>query len=202
MLLRARAESLRPAYEFFFSKEDEKKVEKFLKDNAVIEKDFLVGVNLGGNWLPKRWPVSRWAALIDRLIGELGLKVIITGSDSDAALIKEAKGLMKQKPIVAAGEFTLKQFGALSRRLDLFITADTGPLHIANASGAKKIITLFGPTDPAVTGPYPQGNAVILKKDVGCKIPCYKVDCKDNRCMAAITPEEVLGQVKLILGKP
>ncbi len=186
--------------EFFFSKEDEKRAEKFLENQAIIEKDFVAGVNLGGNWLPKRWPVSHWAALIDRLIGELGLKVIITGSDSDAALIKEAQGLMKQQPIVAAGVFSLKQFGVLCKSLDLFITADTGPLHIANASGAKKIIALFGPTDPAVTGPYPQENAIILKKDIGCKIPCYQVDCKNNRCMAAITPEEVLKQVKVIAG--
>lgn len=188
--------------EFFFSKEDEKNVEKFLKDNAIIEKDFIAGVNLGGNWLPKRWPVSYWAVLIDRLIGELGLKVIITGSDSDLDLVSQARVLIKRQPIVAAGMFSLKQFGALCKRLDLFITADTGPLHIANAVGAKKIIALFGPTDPLITGPYPQENVVILKKDIGCKIPCYKVDCKDNRCMAAIQPEEVLKQVKLIVAIP
>ncbi len=187
--------------EFFFSKEDEKRVEEFLEKQAITEKDFVVGINLGGNWLPKRWPVSHWAALIDRMIGELGLKVIITGSDSDAALINEAMDLTKHQPIVVAGVFSLKQFGVLCKRLDLFITVDTGPLHIANASGAKKIIALFGPTDPAVTGPYPQENAVILKKDVGCKIPCYTVDCKDNRCMAAITPREVLEQVKLIIAE-
>ncbi len=187
--------------EFFFSEEDEKTVEKFLKDNAIIEKDFVVGVNLGGNWLPKRWPVSHWAMLIDRLIAELELKVIITGGDTDAVLVKEAQGLMEQQPIVASGVFGLKQFGALCKRLDLFITADTGPLHIANASGVKKVIALFGPTDPAITGPYPQEKTIILKKDIGCKIPCYKVDCKENRCMAAITPEEVLKQVKLIIAE-
>ncbi|MDP3732674.1 MAG: glycosyltransferase family 9 protein, partial [Candidatus Omnitrophota bacterium] len=84
------------------------------------------------------------------------------------------------------------------KRLDLFITADTGPLHIANAAGTKRIIALFGPTSPEITGPYPLKNTVILSKDVGCKVPCYVVNCKDNRCMKAITPEEVIKEIKQI----
>jgi heptosyltransferase-1/heptosyltransferase-2 len=103
---------------------------------------------------------------------------------------------MKEKPIIATGLFSLKQLGALCQRLDLFITADTGPLHIANTVGAKKIIALFGPTSPNITGPYPQKNVVILHKDAGCKIPCYALDCKDNRCMKAISVEDVLNAIR------
>jgi heptosyltransferase-1/heptosyltransferase-2 len=86
--------------------------------------------------------------------------------------------------------------GTLAKRADLFITADTGPLHIANAVKAKKIIALFGPTSIEITGPYPADNVVILQKNVGCKIPCYIVDCKDNRCMKAITSNDVLAEVR------
>jgi len=64
--------------------------------------------------------------------------------------------------------------------------------------GAKKIIALFGPTSLITTSPYPIDNVIILKKDVGCKIPCYVVNCKDNRCMKATTPEEVLKEIKRI----
>jgi ADP-heptose:LPS heptosyltransferase len=112
-------------------------------------------------------------------------------------LADKIREMMKETGVSSCGVLSLKQLGALCKRLDLFITADSGPLHIANASGAKRIIALFGPTDPLITGPYPASNLTILQKKIGCKIPCYAVDCKDNRCMKAITPEDVLAQLKL-----
>ena len=182
--------------EFFIGEQDLKFVEGFLNKNLIDKNDFLVGINPGGNWLPKRWPKEYWGRLSDSLINKFAAKVIITGSTYDVMLAKEIQSLMKEKPIVTCGLFSLKQLGALCKRLDLFITADTGPLHIANTVGAKRIIALFGPTSTYITGPYPLKNVVILQKDVGCKIPCYVVDCRDNRCMKAITPEEVLAQFK------
>ena len=102
---------------------------------------------------------------------------------------------MKQEPILACGILNLKQLGALCKRVDVFITADTGPLHIATAVGAKNIIALFGPTLPEITGPYPLKNVTVFKKQTNCKLPCYNAYCKDFRCMKAITPEEVLQRV-------
>lgn len=181
--------------EFFISEQDLKFVEDFLDKESISKNDFLVAINPGGNWFPKRWPKEYWASLADKLISEFGAKVIITGSVSDIGLVKEIKNLMKEKPIISCGIFNLTQLGALSKRLDLFITADTGPLHIANSIGTKKIIALFGPTSPKITGPYPLKNVIILSKDIGCKIPCYVVDCKDSRCMKAITVDDVIDTV-------
>jgi lipopolysaccharide heptosyltransferase II len=184
--------------ELYVSEKDKEFIDKFLNDKTVDKNDFLVGINPGGNWLPKRWLTHYWARLSDRLITELGYKVIITGSTSDIALVREIENLMLKKPIVATALLNINQLAALCKRLDLFITADTGPLHIANAVGLKRIIALFGPTSPHITGPYPSNNVVILSKDVGCKIPCYIKFCKDNRCMKAITPDEVIEKVKLL----
>jgi len=184
--------------EFFIGDEDLKFVADFLDKKSIDKNDFLVGINPGGNWFPKRWPREYWAILADSLIAQFGAKVIITGSYSDESLVKEIKNLMREEPIIACGVFNLKQLGALCKRVDLFITADSGPLHIANASGAKKIIAFFGPTHPLITGPYPEKNVIILSKDVGCKVPCYVVHCKDNRCMKVITPDEVIEQIKLL----
>lgn len=182
--------------EFFFSEEDSKFVRDFLNKNGVNKDDFLVAINPGGNWLAKRWPKEYWANLADRLIREFGSRLIITGGYHDMPLIKEIAGLMKENPVIACGIFNLKQLGALCKCVSLFITADTGPLHIADSVGAKSIIALFGPTSPDITGPFFRKNAVILQKDAGCRIPCYVINCKDNRCMKAITPEEVLKEVK------
>lgn len=185
--------------EFFVEEKDREFVKEFLKNNSITDKDLMAVINPGGNWLPKRWPQGHWAKLADRLIGELGAKVIITGSHHDLSLAAHLKQAMAEQPLIACGLFNIKQLAALAARADLFITADTGPLHIANAVGAKRIIALFGPTSPEVTGPYPCKNVTILHKDVGCQIPCYEVNCKDNRCMKVITVDEVIEKVNLTL---
>lgn len=182
--------------EFVVSEEDSKFVDDFLAKNLIAKDDFIVLMNPGGNWGPKRWPREYWAALADKLIGDLGAKVIITGSAQDLSLAMHIRQNMKEKPFTACGKLNIKQLGALTQKADFFITADTGPLHIANASGAENIIALFGPTSPEITGPYPQKNIHILSRDVGCTIPCYQVNCRDNRCMKAITPEDVLKEIK------
>ncbi|MDD5692596.1 MAG: glycosyltransferase family 9 protein, partial [Candidatus Omnitrophica bacterium] len=182
--------------DFVFRPEDQEAVDDFLKNNSVTGGDFVVALNPGGNWNPKRWPKDHWARLADKLIGEFKAKVIITGSVADLTLAKQIKELMTEKPLVACGVFNIKQLAALAKRADVFVTGDTGPMHIANAVGAKKIIAIFGPTSREITGPYPATNAVILQKDVGCVIPCYKVHCRDNRCMRAVTAEEVLAEIK------
>ena len=182
--------------EFFIDDKDVKFADEFLNKKSIGKDGFLAAINPGGNWLPKRWPEVNWAILADKLITEFGARVIITGSYTDIFTARKIRDLMKEKPIIASGVFNLKQLGALCKRLDLFITADTGPLHIANALGAKRIIALFGPTSPEITGPYPLKNTAILSKDVGCKIPCYVVRCKDNRCMKAVTPEDVIEKIR------
>lgn len=187
--------------EFFISDEDIKFVEGFLKNQGVTRGDFLVVINPGGNWLPKRWPREYWSQLADKLISFLGAKVIITGSHNDLTLAQHIKDKMEENPLVACGVFNIKQLGALAKRGDVFITADTGPLHIAGALGTKNIIAIFGPTSPQITGPIHLKNVILLQKDVGCKIPCYEVKCKDNRCMKAITPAEVFKQVEDIRNK-
>ncbi|MFA5095868.1 MAG: lipopolysaccharide heptosyltransferase II [Candidatus Omnitrophota bacterium] len=184
--------------EFFISEEDQVYVEKFLEGQGVKKSDFVATLNPGGNWPPKRWPKEYWAELADKLMGDFGARVVISGSAGDVALAENIRKRMIQRPVLACGVFNLKQLGALARRSDLFISADTGPLHIANSVGAKKIIALFGPTSPEVTGPYPLKNVIILQKDVGCRIACYNVDCPDNRCMKAITPGDVLEKINTI----
>ncbi|MCX5700704.1 MAG: lipopolysaccharide heptosyltransferase II [Candidatus Omnitrophica bacterium] len=184
--------------EFFFGNEDLEFVEKFLSKNTVAKEDFVVVLNPGGNWLAKRWPKDHWARLADKLIHDFKAKVVLTGSHNDISLAKHIQDEMVNKPIIACGVFNLKQLGALAKRADIFITADTGPLHIANSVGAKKIIAIFGPTSTLITGPYPVKNVVILQKDVGCVIPCYEVNCKDSRCMKAVTVDDVINQVKLL----
>ncbi|MGA2774506.1 MAG: lipopolysaccharide heptosyltransferase II [Candidatus Omnitrophota bacterium] len=187
--------------EFFITHEDEESVDAFLKKNSIGKGDFIAVLNPGGNWGPKRWPKEYWSELANMLSNGFKAKVILSGAQNDLNLANQIKMAMKERPIIACGVLNLKQLAALAKRAGLFITGDTGPLHIANAVGAKRIIALFGPTDPFLTGPFPANNVIVIRKDVNCKIPCYQVNCKDNRCMKAITPKDVISEVNKILHK-
>ncbi|MEW6171112.1 MAG: lipopolysaccharide heptosyltransferase II [Candidatus Omnitrophota bacterium] len=180
-------------YDFFIPQEAREYINEFLKDK-VTHSDYLIVLNPGGNWPPKRWPIDYFAKLADRLIDELNVKIIITGSVNDLGIAQTISNLMHNKQIILCGKTNLKQLGALFERADLVISADSGPMHIA-ASLGKKLIAIFGPTAPKITGPYNSGNCIVLQKDIGCSVPCFKINCYDNRCMKELSVDDVFNQV-------
>ncbi|HNQ50976.1 MAG TPA: lipopolysaccharide heptosyltransferase II [Candidatus Omnitrophota bacterium] len=179
-----------------FGEQDRREVDEFLRRNAIHVRDVIIGLNPGGNWGPKRWPKENFAALADRLVAEYGAKIIFTGSPEDKTLAEQIRSSMNSGSVSACGALSLKQFAALCPRLSVFISADSGPLHIANAAGTPRIVALFGPTDPRLTGPVPPDRAVIVRKDTGCAIPCYEAGCRDNQCMKAISVDDVCAAVR------
>ena len=70
--------------------------------------------------------------------------------------------------------------------------------YINEFGNPKNIIALFGPTALHITGPYSLSGVRVIQKDTGCVIPCYNLECKDSRCMKAITVEEVLSAIQNI----
>lgn len=185
-------------YEFFPSVEDEGYVESLYSQNKI---DFLLPsiiINPGANWIPKRWPKEFWSGLIAKIKESLNVNIIVTGAEKDKAMAAEIIERGKTPVFNLTGETTLRQLGALMKRARLVISADSGPMHIA-ASVGTKVIALFGPTSPSITGPYPLEQHIIIQKDVGCPIPCYNSDCRDFRCMKAISVEEVFRQVKQLI---
>ncbi len=188
--------------EFFVLPEEERAAGSFLADSGIRPGEKLVGINPGGNWMPKRWPLEHWKTLAAALSGECGCRIVVTGGAQDSSLAREISSAVRGKPVPvsACGRSDIRHFAALSRRFDLFISADSGPLHIANCAGGKgRIIALFGPTDPALTGPRPAHRCDVLRGSCGCKIPCYKTDCADNLCMRSITSQQVLRKALEIL---
>jgi ADP-heptose:LPS heptosyltransferase len=109
---------------------------------------------------------------------------------------------MRTAPIDFAGKTTMKELIALLRRLRLFITNDSGPMHLAAAVGTP-VIVLFGPTDPARTGPYGNGHT-ILRSGIPCS-PCFSRRCRNivtMECMTAIHPQQVIeSATKLLKGE-
>jgi ADP-heptose:LPS heptosyltransferase len=177
--------------DFPIDEHDRRTAAQFLQAMGVAHHHPLVGINAGGNWGLKRWPAQSWAELADRLIKERGATVLITGSQQDVTLARQIARHMREKPVVAAGVLNLKGLAALCASLDLFITADTGPLHIADAIGAPRIVALFGPTLPGITGPRARKGVTVVRAKTQCSLPCYELKCPDNKCMKSISVDTV-----------
>lgn len=153
----------------------------------------LIVINPVARWTTKLWADRNFAALADRLVLEKGALVILTGSPADREVNQRIMGLMRENAFNWAGETTLKELAALATLSDLFITTDTGPMHLAAAAGAR-VVALFGPTAPWRTGPYGSSHDVV-RTGIECS-PCFKRTCeKENQCMQSIAVDDVLKKV-------
>jgi len=181
--------------EIFIPESAQQYITNLLDANKISKNDFVVVMNPGGNWDLKRWAKENFCELADRLVSQFNAKIVITGAEKDISLTQEISNLMKTKPTIFSGKTTLKQLAALLRRTNLVISADSGPMHIANALGSK-LVALFGPTSADITGPYNRKNCIVIQSNVGCEVPCYNLKCKENVCMKDIKPEMVLEKIK------
>jgi len=181
------------SYEFIVTEADRKFIDELLAEKGVARPEKIVVINPGGNWDPKRWPKENFAKLADRIAEALNARIVISGSVNDIALAEDIRRLMKAEPVIVAGRTTLKQLGALLSRSNLVVANDSGPMHMAVAVGAK-VIALFGPTSPGLTGPYGDGDYTVIFKNKQCDVPCYDNTCTDNSCMAAISVEDVMAE--------
>jgi len=145
----------------------------------------------------KQWPTDRWAAVASRLRDELGLCVVLTrGPGESEAAGAQAIAMQAAADAVVAPVLSLAELAELYRRCRLFLSVDTGPMHLAAAVGAP-VVALFGPKDPRVYGPY-FGRSVVVEKEMDCR-PCAKRSCDDPRCMLAIEPDDVMEAVRELL---
>jgi heptosyltransferase-2 len=145
----------------------------------------------------KRWPAERYAAVADRFIQELGANVVLIGSAEELDVSADVCSRMKHQPIVLTGKTELAQAVAVLSLVNLLVTNDTGPAHIASAFNRPTLV-IFGPTNPLTTRPL-SGSAEILRQPPECA-PCMLRDCPiDHRCMTAISPDEVFARAVTML---
>ena len=151
----------------------------------------LVILNPGAAFGPaKRWPASGFAAL-GRLFQErTNSALAITGAPEDAAAAGAIASALSEKPIDLTGKTTLGELLEVISQAAVFVTNDTGPMHIANALRVP-VVGLFGPTDPRVTAPFHPPATIIKKEDIPCW-PCFNRECPfDHRCLLRISAAEV-----------
>ena len=158
----------------------------------------LVILNPGAAYGPaKRWPKERFSALAGILQERRGVEIAVTGTATDRPAAAAICSILRRPAADLTGKTTLRELLAVIRAASVFVTNDSGPMHLANALRVP-VVALFGPTDPAVTAPYHEPRT-ILKKDVVCW-PCLYRRCPyDHRCLAGISAEETAAAAETYL---
>ncbi|MEW5758594.1 MAG: lipopolysaccharide heptosyltransferase II [Candidatus Omnitrophota bacterium] len=173
-------------------------IERFLKAHWLIHGQILIGINLSASikWQTKQWPFEQ-IILLCNMLAKKDYRIVFTGSQKEEALAnKIAKSLDALKPIIAVGKTTINELAALIKRCNVFITADSAPMHVA-AAMSTPFIALFGPTDPKRHMPCAE-KFILIKKDIKCS-PCYRPKCMSHECMHKIEVEEVVDAVDKLL---
>ncbi len=144
----------------------------------------------------KEWPVMNYAILADMVLDTFDVNVVFTWGPNELGVVREIVSNMKHKAFVACETKPIKRLIELIRCADLFISGDTGPLHIASVLEVP-VVAIYGPKDPSIYGPY-NGRAIVIKKELPCS-PCKKRTCADPECMTSILPEEVFRAVSRLM---
>lgn len=186
--------------------EDTRYVNLHLSEWGINRGDKVVVIHPGSGATIKLWTNESFAAIADGLAEQYGAKVILAGGESERVLLRNILRLTKTKPLSweVGG---LGKLAALFARANLVLGLDSGPLHLAVAT-ATPTIQLFGPTDPALFGPWgdPTIHRIIRTEiDLPC-CPCGILDfdrvCwRGGYCMRTIKVGQVLNLANQLLIK-
>jgi len=152
--------------------------------------DTVIGMSPGaayGN--AKRWLPERFAEAANRVARELGASVAVFGSKDERELCGKIAAAISAPAKNFAGETSLAEFIDLAAACRVYLTNDSGGMHIASALGVPTV-AIFGATDDTTTGPTGP-LARVVREPVECS-PCLKRECPiDHRCMTRVSAERV-----------
>ena len=169
-----------------------------LMDAGLEGNDLLIGLQIGASAEDKRWSIKNFARLADRLSDNLNATILLTGSRNEVAHGEEMERLSKARILNFIGKTDLHELAALIKRCNLFISNDSGPLHIATAVGTKTLNISLASVHFRETGPYGDGH-FLIKAFIECS-PCgFFTECKNPVCKEVINPDNVSELVRYIL---
>ena len=172
--------------------------EVILKQYHVEKTAITIGIAPGATYGPaKMWFADRFAVVADALADEFSARIILFGSSADRYTTDSVQRHARNDCINLAGETSLKEAIAAISRCDLFISNDSGLMHLAGALGIP-LVAIFGSTNPRTTSPVGE-RSVVIHKDVPCS-PCLKKVCPtDFRCMDIIEVDDVYHHARSLL---
>lgn len=176
--------------DFKIDEKSRESFDKILEENGVSKDTCLIGVHPGG--MPShRWPKEFFCEAMHNINKKMPCIFVITGGKEEMAL---AESIIKDTGLDAinlAGRLDIVELGALIKRCNLFISNDTGPMHIA-AVLKTPLVAIFGGGDIKRFDPRKiSGKVKVLYTKADCA-PCVLVECGDLRCLRSIAPAEVV----------
>ncbi len=151
----------------------------------------ILGLSIGASYGPaKRWKIEGFKEVAERLAKNYGMYPAIFGGTEDTEPARRLSDMLGVEHINLAGKLTLKEFIASLKRVSLFLTNDSGPMHLASAVGTR-VVGLFLSTEPALTAPLGT-NATYIASPAECR-PCFRRTCPrgDYLCVDSLTVEDV-----------
>lgn len=172
-------------------------IESYWQEKGLVSKA-VIGVNASGGWYTKRWPLQSFAKLADLLIENHQVKILLLwgpGEKQDA----EAIANMMQREAMLAPQSDLNKLAAILSRIDLLVSNDSGPMHLAAAAGTP-VVGIYGPTRPELQGPWGEIHTIVRKDGLDC-LGCNGVACKikSHDCMQKLEVETVFAKVSAAL---
>lgn len=178
--------------------EDDAYVDGFLRERRTNQRP-LIAFGTGGGWYTKRWPLDRFAELGDRIMVKHNVHVVLIWGPGEYEGVRQVKTLMKQEGMIPPST-TLPQLGALLRRCSCMVTNDSGPMHIAAAVGTP-VLGIYGPTNPALQGPYGDKHITIRREGLEC-LGCNLTICPiGHPCMLDLSVDAVIQAFEQLLVK-
>lgn len=163
-----------------------------------------IGIAPGAHHFTKRWPSSKFAALISDLIVKYeGAEIHLFGGTDDISISNELEAIFKSNIKNHVGKLSLIESAQEIDKCDLFISNDTGLMHIA-AARKVPLVAIFGSTVPALGfQPYGTQFQIVENESLPCR-PCSHIGrdtCpkKHFNCMNEITPKDVIDGVEGVL---
>jgi len=199
-----------PVFVDALTSEDRAFADSFLRAEGLLDRRPLVGLHPSGGRRVKQWPVDRWREVARRLQRDHGATVLLTGSAADRPLCAELAQGLPVPPVDLAGRLDVRQTLAVIAHLALFLSPDTGPMHLACAVGTPTV-SVFGPSDPVryFTGGSFDGHPerhLVVRQDLWCS-PCNLIrrppaECdtvEPPECLRLVTVDAVLGAAVRLL---
>lgn len=182
----------------------------FYKRTIEINEDKpIIGICIGTNPVEKRislrirekynvkqWNIDNFIKIIEKLANNNFSIMLIGGKKEEIEIENYLPNLTNKRIVNCINKTTILESAAILNKCNVVVGCDTGMLHVADALG-KKTITIFGPTNPQLVGPY-SNNAKYVTANIACQY-CYDEDrlfeCFDRKCLNSITVERVYSEI-------
>ena len=169
---------------------EERKWETLYGNLLNDSKKIKIAINPGGDRENRRWNIKNYAHTANYLLDKYDAKIIILGGPGEEKIAQDLQDTISGDVINLSGKISLNELVNIISRMDLLITNDSGPMHIA-AAVKTPVVAIFGPEDPKLFGPYTSPDLYrVVQSNVDCR-PCKVKNCKNPDCLDLITPEQV-----------